>query len=145
MVSPTEESSFETDRTLIEAHLNELTKIPRPCHSEELEAARGYVTGLLEEYGWDVRRHDFDVLNDVGELNHGEKLHGTNLVATRRGQFAADRPRLCVGAHLDSRPDTPGADDNASAVAARTTSRETSRARRGMFSARADARGAIKT
>jgi len=118
MASPTEDSSFETDRTLIESHLKKLTAVPRPCHSEELEAARGYVTGLLEEYGWDVRRHDFDVLNDVGELNLGENLRGTNLVATRRGKFDPDRPRLCVGAHLDSRPDTPGADDNASAVAA---------------------------
>jgi Zn-dependent M28 family amino/carboxypeptidase len=118
MVSSTEDSSFETDRTLIESHLSELTAVPRPCHSEELEAARGYVTRLLEEYGWDVRRHDFDVLNDVGELNLGEHLHGTNLVATRHGNFDPERPRLCVGAHLDSRPDTPGADDNASAVAA---------------------------
>ena len=111
-------ASFETDRSLIEKHLAELTEIPRPCHSEELEAARGYVTRHFEDYGWDVRRHDFDVLNDVGELNLGEDLHGINLVATRTGKFNPDRPRLCVGAHLDSRPDTPGADDNASAVAA---------------------------
>lgn len=110
--------SFETDRSLLEKHLAELTKIPRPCHSEELEAARRYVTQHFEDYGWDVRRHDFDVLNDVGELNLGENLRGTNLVATRHGTFNPDRPRLCVGAHLDSRPDTPGADDNASAVAA---------------------------
>ena len=118
MTSDSETSSFETDRSRIETHLKELTRVPRPCHSDELEAARGYVTGLLEEYGWEVRRHDFDVLNDVGELNLGENLHGTNLVATRHGKFDPERPRLCVGAHLDSRPDTPGADDNASAVAA---------------------------
>jgi Zn-dependent M28 family amino/carboxypeptidase len=118
MTSGSETSSFETDRSRIEAHLNELTRVPRPCHSDELEAARGYVTRLLEDYGWDVRRHDFEILNDVGELNLGENLRGTNLVATRRGKFDPDRPRLCVGAHLDSRPDTPGADDNASAVAA---------------------------
>ncbi|MFT5327891.1 MAG: Zn-dependent M28 family amino/carboxypeptidase [Planctomycetaceae bacterium] len=118
MTSGSETSSFETDRSLIETHLKELTRVPRPCHSDELEAARSYVTGLLEEYGWEVRRHDFDVLNDVGELNLGEKLRGTNLVATKRGKFDPERPRLCVGAHLDSRPDTPGADDNASAVAA---------------------------
>ena len=118
MTSDSETSSFETDRSRIETHLKELTRVPRPCHSDELEAARGYVTGLLEKYGWEVRRHNFDVLNDVGELNLGEKLRGTNLVATRRGNFDPSRPRLCVGAHLDSRPDTPGADDNASAVAA---------------------------
>ena len=73
MTSPNEGSSFETDRALIEAHLAALTRVPRPCHSDELEAARGYVTRLFEEYGWDVTRHDFDVLNDVGELNLGEK------------------------------------------------------------------------
>lgn len=118
MASPLNSEAFETDRSLIEKHLAELTKIPRPCHSDELEAARVYVARLFEEYGWEVKRHDFDVLNDVGELNLGENLRGTNLVATRRGMFNLDRPRLCVGAHLDSRPDTPGADDNASAVAA---------------------------
>lgn len=118
MTSPTDGSSFGTDRTLIEQHVAELTKVPRPCHSDELDAARQYVTRHFEDYGWNVRRHDFDVLNDVGELNLGENLHGTNLIATRSGHFDASRPRLCVGAHLDSRPDTPGADDNASAVAA---------------------------
>lgn len=118
MTDQLEFSAFETDRSLIEKHLVELTKIPRPCHSDELEAARQYVTRHFENYGWDVRRHDFDVLNDVGELNLGENLHGTNLIATRNGRFETDKPRLCVGAHLDSRPDTPGADDNASAVAA---------------------------
>jgi aminopeptidase YwaD len=118
MTSRPEFTSFEVDRSLIEAHVVELTRVPRPCHSRELEAARSYVTRHLKEYGWEVRRHDFDVLNDVGELNLGENLHGTNLVATRRGYFDPNRPRLCVGAHLDSRPDTPGADDNASAVAA---------------------------
>lgn len=118
MTDQPEFTSFETDRSLIETHLRELTKSPRPCHSEELENARGYVTRHLEACGWDLRRHDFDVLNDVGELNSGENLHGINLIATRRETFDASRPRLCVGAHLDSRPDTPGADDNASAVAA---------------------------
>lgn len=111
-------TSFETDRSLVEQHLVELTRIPRPCHSKELETARQYVTRHFEDYGWEVRRHDFDVLNDVGELNLGENLHGTNLIATRRETFDVGRPRLCLGAHLDSRPDTPGADDNASAVAA---------------------------
>lgn len=118
MISRPEYTSFESDRSLIEAHVAELTKVPRPCHSEELEAAREYVTRHFDEYGWDVRRHDFELVNDVGELNFQEHLRGTNLIATRRQSFDSSRPRLCVGAHLDSRPDTPGADDNASAVAA---------------------------
>lgn len=109
---------FETEIDRIRTHVAELTRVPRPCHSEELEAARAYVTGLLEDAGWTVRRHEFRVLNDVGDLQLGEELRGINVIASRRSDLPEGRPRLVVGAHLDSRPDTPGADDNASAVAA---------------------------
>lgn len=112
-------SSLKTSRDILYRHVEELTHVPRPCHSNELEVARGYVTSHLEEAGWDVSRHEFSIENDFGELNYGETLRGINLVATRPGSSVdSKRPRLCVGAHLDSRPDTPGADDNASAVAA---------------------------
>jgi Zn-dependent M28 family amino/carboxypeptidase len=40
-----------------------------------------------------------------------------NVVATRAGTDA-ERPRVLVGAHYDTMPGTPGADDNASGVAA---------------------------
>ncbi|MGH7699997.1 MAG: M20/M25/M40 family metallo-hydrolase, partial [Gemmatimonadales bacterium] len=40
-----------------------------------------------------------------------------NVVATRTGGDA-ERPRVLIGAHYDTVPDTPGADDNASGVAA---------------------------
>ena len=74
---------------------------------------------MLTGSGWQVAQHSFTVDNDQGELNFGETLHGINLIASRQDSGSdATRPRLCVGAHLDSRPDTPGADDNASAVAA---------------------------
>ncbi len=61
-----------------------------------------------------MRRHSF-----VAQSEPGGDLAGINLIATR-GEFAArERPaRFCLGAHLDSRPETPGADDNASGVAA---------------------------
>jgi Zn-dependent M28 family amino/carboxypeptidase len=39
-----------------------------------------------------------------------------NVIATPRGTI--DRPLILVGAHYDSVPDTPGADDNASGIAA---------------------------
>lgn len=45
-------------------------------------------------------------------------LSGVNLVARHPDHPTGSGPRFCVGAHLDSRPDSPGADDNASAVAA---------------------------
>jgi len=112
-----------TDLERMRQHIEVLTRVARPCHSPELEAARRYVTDELEACGWTVRRHVFETVNDCGDLNYGETLHGINLISTRDDLFPADqpdappRPRLCVGAHLDSRPDTPGADDNASGVA----------------------------
>ena len=112
---------MKTSRENLYRHVEELTRVPRPCHSAELEAARAYVTSWLIEAGWDVARREFSVENEFGELNYGETLSGINLVATRPGDSLSaggSKPRLCVGAHLDSRPDTPGADDNASAVAA---------------------------
>ena len=94
-------------------HIAELTKIPRPAESIELEAARVYAINELEQSGWTVRRHPFTT-----EDESGRQLNGINLIAEHQEHACDDRPRFCVGAHIDSRPDTPGADDNASAVAA---------------------------
>lgn len=117
-----EAAAFTIDIDRLREHIVELTRVPRPCHSAELESCRQYVTRLLEASGWVVRRHEWSEVNDYGDLNFGETLTGINLVATRPPTDSDDAaakplPRLCVGAHLDSRPDTPGADDNASAVA----------------------------
>ena len=108
---------FETNRDLLHQHIATLTRIPRPCESPELEAAREYVTAQFGASGWGVSRHEFGCLNDRGDLRLGDRLRGINLVAMRTGADLS-KPRLCVGAHLDSRPETPGADDNASGVAA---------------------------
>ncbi|MFN0196458.1 MAG: M28 family peptidase, partial [Planctomycetaceae bacterium] len=45
-------------------------------------------------------------------------LNGTNLIAVHPAHPPGNRPRVCVGAHLDSVTHSPGADDNGSAVAA---------------------------
>jgi Zn-dependent M28 family amino/carboxypeptidase len=106
----------ETDRDRLFEHVERLATVPRPYGSIELEQAQQYVTGQLQASGWNVERRDFDVVNDCGDLNFGETLTGTNLVATHP-KSDSSLSRLIVGAHLDSRPETPGADDNASAVA----------------------------
>lgn len=116
------EPQFETDIERIRSHIVELTRVPRPCGSVVLENCRQYVERQLKESGWTVQRHEWSEVNDCGDLNYGERLTGINLIATRANHApsaatAPARPLLCVGAHLDSRPDTPGADDNASAVA----------------------------
>lgn len=88
-----------------EAELREaVVAIARPRHrfrqrAENRRAAR-YVAGALEERGYAAEIE--------GELG--------NVVAIPRGP--SDRPMILVGAHYDSVPDTPGADDNASGIAA---------------------------
>lgn len=105
-------ATLNVDRQRIRRHVEVLTESIRPAESDELEKCRQYITSLFEESGWQVQRAPF-----VAETDLGDKLNGINLIA-RRADFDESAPRFCVGAHLDSRPDTPGADDNASAVAA---------------------------
>jgi len=104
---------MQVDADRLEEHVAWLSRSPRPAGSEELIAARRYVTELLAESGWNVEQRPFTARFD-GEL----RLEGINLVARHSGHPPAGGALLCVGAHLDSRPDSPGADDNASAVAA---------------------------
>ena len=94
-------------------HVVELASTPRPRNSDALKTARRYVTQCFEQAGWSVERHPF-----AANVGDGQQLTGVNLIARHANFRADDRPRFCVGAHLDSCPNTPGADDNASAVAA---------------------------
>lgn len=103
---------MEVDRQRLKEHLSEICRTPRPAESEELESARCYVSRCLEDAGWSVQRQPFEAADDLGGV-----LHGINLVAQHPEHPLGDGPRFCVGAHLDSRPDSPGADDNGTAVA----------------------------
>lgn len=101
----------DTDR--LRRHVARLSGRPRPAESPELEEARGYVSERLDEEGWGIERIGFRTATP-----EGGRFRGINLLAFHRSHPPTDGPRFCVGAHLDSRPDSPGADDNASAVAA---------------------------
>jgi len=94
-------------------HVRVLAACPRPAESAQLETCRKYVTADLERCGWDVVRHPFSV-----QAEDGTSLSGVNLIAEHAAHPLGEGPRLCLGAHLDSRLETPGADDNASGVAA---------------------------
>jgi len=74
---------------------------------DALAAAEDFVALELGAAGLRVERQLFEW--------RGTEFH--NVVATREGSDPA-RPLVVVGAHFDSRPHTPGADDNASGVAA---------------------------
>lgn len=104
---------WNVDRKRLRQHVVELAAEVRPAESERLEWSRQYVERHLSDAGWDVTRHAFEAETDMGET-----LRGINLIARHPSASPSSTGRFCVGAHLDSRPDSPGADDNASAVAA---------------------------
>jgi Zn-dependent M28 family amino/carboxypeptidase len=74
---------------------------------ESLRAAEDYVAAQLSLLGLPVERRPFQFDGQTFE----------NIVATKAGS-RPERPRVLVGAHVDSVATTPGADDNASGVAA---------------------------
>lgn len=92
-----------------------------------MDKAERYVTGELERAGWRVERQPFDVRWQFGctdrrgtrppplKIRLHRRLAGANLIAELPG---ARGPSVLIGAHLDTVQDSPGADDNASGIAA---------------------------
>ncbi|WP_339732398.1 M28 family peptidase [uncultured Gimesia sp.] len=103
---------MDIDTSRLRKHCDLLCRTTRPAESSELEDARQYVIGELEASGWAVERHPFQ-----GQDSMLTTLSGQNLIARHPGLSSPDKPQFCIGAHLDTRPETPGADDNTSAVA----------------------------
>lgn len=97
--------------------------------SDSNAAAVSWLAGRLQGMGYDVERDSFDV--DVNRRVLGRTfvlsdLRQVNLIARRRGNVSPDR-RIVLGAHYDSisldrdqddQGFAPGADDNATGVAA---------------------------
>jgi hypothetical protein len=90
-----------------------------------MRSAERYVTAELRRAGWLVRRQSFEVRWQAGctdqagrrlKVRLHRRLAGTNLIASLPA--ADDGPTVVVGAHLDTVGGSPGADDNASGVAA---------------------------
>jgi Zn-dependent M28 family amino/carboxypeptidase len=88
-------------------HVERLALSPRPPQSPGHARAAEHVRRHLERSGYHVEE----------QLVALRTLSGRNLL-TRPVPDRPDRPLLIVGAHYDSLPNSPGADDNASAVAA---------------------------
>lgn len=90
---------------------------PRHGTSAAYLRAVGWTESRLGELGWQVERQAFRVPGGVSWGVPVEAGRSVNLVATR-GDVAPGRPWLAVGAHLDTVPQAPGAEDNASGVGA---------------------------
>ena len=88
-------------------HVEALARSPRIPGTREHRAAADYILSAFRQAGFGVRA---DRRSSVG-------MDCANLIADPLPD-RPDLPLFVVGAHYDTGPETPGADDNASAVAA---------------------------
>ena len=100
----------------------------RRWHLESLESAADHVLAELADAGWRVEAQPFTAPLRVASNDRRDRsarllrvrpyrgLAGVNLIARHPG--APGGASVVVGAHLDTVRDSPGADDNASGVAA---------------------------
>lgn len=89
---------------------------PREATSPAFRRAAALVERRLADLGYRVRRQRFPVPAGTSWGIPVESGTSVNVIATPAG-FTASRPHRLVGAHLDTVPQAPGAEDNASGVA----------------------------
>jgi len=92
----------------LEKHVRTLTdlgerSVRRP---EALETAAEFIESQFKEFGYETIRQTYEAGG----------IACSNIEASMR-DLGTDRPHLLIGAHYDSAEGTPGADDNASAIA----------------------------
>ncbi len=92
----------------LRSHVETLAAAPRPPGSAEHQNAREHIRAHLERAGFQVNAVSY------------ASVFGTPGMNLLTAPVPADDalPLVVIGAHYDSIPDSPGADDNASAVAA---------------------------
>src|SRR6188768_1709014 len=89
--------------TRLRLHVEALASIPRPPGSAAHVLAQASIEAHFKQAGFAVERQPF--------RNNG--VAGVNLLTVPRPPDPK-LPLVIVGAHYDSIPDSPGADDNAS-------------------------------
>lgn len=104
---------MSADHTAIESnlrlHVDRLAGLIGPrtlARPKTIVATTGYISGQWRDMGYEVAEEHFDAIGD----------RATNLIIQQSGTKRADEIVL-LGAHYDTVATTPGADDNASAVA----------------------------
>lgn len=101
------------DRAVIEAnlrlHVDRLAGLIGPrtlARPKTITATIGYISGQWRAMGYDISQEQYDAIGD----------QATNLIVEKSGKKRA-KEIVLLGAHYDTVQTTPGADDNASAVA----------------------------
>jgi Zn-dependent M28 family amino/carboxypeptidase len=104
----TEEFDWAALEQRLRRHVATLAAVPRPPGSAAHREAQAYIRTHLGRAGFAVREDAYTTPAAPPGLN----------LLTAPVPDRPDLPLVIVGAHYDSLPETPGADDNASAVAA---------------------------
>lgn len=102
-------------RTALETHVTALSSDigPRnPAHYHNLERAAEYIKGKFTEYGYRIEEQVY-----IMEALPTKRPAFGNIIAVKEGKAKKDKI-VIVCAHYDTYRDSPGADDNASGVAA---------------------------
>ena len=89
---------------------------PREATSDKFTEAAQFVQARFERLGYDVRRTRFRVPSGVSWGTPVPRGTSLNVIAEPKG-FDAKKPHVVIGAHLDTVPVAPGAEDNASGIA----------------------------
>ena len=89
---------------------------PREATSDNFADAAQFVQTRFERLGYDVRRTRFRVPSGTSWGTPVPSGTSLNVIAEPKG-FKANEPHVVVGAHLDTVPVAPGAEDNASGIA----------------------------
>ena len=89
---------------------------PREATSDNFADAATFVQARFERLGYDVRRTKFRVPSGTSWGTRVPRGTSLNVIAEPEG-FKANEPHVVIGAHLDTVPVAPGAEDNASGIA----------------------------
>lgn len=88
---------------------------PRPGTTKAYFRAAAWVEQQLTDHGWSVERQRFPTPAGYSWNAPVEAGPSVNLIATQ-GELEPGEPWLAVGAHLDTVPLAPGAEDNGSGI-----------------------------
>jgi Zn-dependent M28 family amino/carboxypeptidase len=103
----------------------ELERLPGPRNRlrqpDAAEATLALVRSRFEEHGWATERQEFDLKEMAVHFSRVlarwfPEATGANVLATKHGVYSDDI--VLVGAHHDTLPETPGADDNGAGLVA---------------------------
>jgi Zn-dependent M28 family amino/carboxypeptidase len=93
----------------------------------EAQMVQQYIFDEFRAAGWHTELSEFTFRNvagfsrpdeDADKETIYEEVRGVNVVARKRGRAHGKSTAIVIGAHYDTVPGSPGADDNASGVAA---------------------------